>query len=54
MHIFQLPLNVWTLSEAERKARLEKRRPKQKVVIEEDIEDDFDSSKYLNYLNKKK
>lgn len=48
-----MPLNIWTLSEAERKAKLEKRRPKKKVVIEDDIEDDFDSGKYLDYLKKK-
>ncbi|XP_066253297.1 large ribosomal subunit protein mL55 [Euwallacea similis] len=51
--IIKLPLNVWTLSEDDRKARLEKRKPKTKVVIEEDLEDSFDSKKYLKYLKKK-
>ncbi|XP_060527609.1 large ribosomal subunit protein mL55 [Cylas formicarius] len=51
--IIKLPLNIWTLSEAERKQKLELRKPKQKMVIQEDIEDSFDSSRYLNYLKKK-
>lgn len=48
-----MPLNIWSLSEAERKARLEQRKPKKKVVIEDDIDDSFDSAKYLKYLKKK-
>ncbi|XP_030761858.1 39S ribosomal protein L55, mitochondrial [Sitophilus oryzae] len=52
--IIKLPMNIWTLSEAERKAKLEARKPRKKVVIEEDIEDSFDSSTYLKYLKKKK
>lgn len=51
-YVLQLPLNIWTLSEAERKARLEKRKPKQRVKIEDDVEDEFDSSKYIKYLKK--
>lgn len=51
--LFQMPLNIWTLSEAARKERLERRKPKQKVKIEDDIEDDFDSNKYLQYIKKK-
>ena len=50
---FQLPLDLSTLSEAERLARLEKRKPKQKVKIEEDIEDDFDARKYVHLLKKR-
>ncbi|ENN79148.1 39S ribosomal protein L55, mitochondrial [Dendroctonus ponderosae] len=50
--IIKLPLNIWTLSEAERKARVEKRKPKKKVVIEDDIEDSFDASSYVKYLKK--
>ncbi|KAF5306140.1 hypothetical protein FQR65_LT07416 [Abscondita terminalis] len=50
--IIKLPLNIWTLSEAERKHRLELRKPKQKVKYEDDIDDDFDSKKYLNYMRK--
>nr|CAH7725100.1 unnamed protein product [Callosobruchus chinensis] len=51
--IIKLPLNIWTLSESERKARLENRKPKTKVKIEDDIEDTYDSKKYLKYLKKK-
>ncbi|CAG9860562.1 unnamed protein product [Phyllotreta striolata] len=51
--MIKLPLNIWTLSEAERKARLEDRKPKKKVKIVDDIEDSFDSKKYLKYLKKK-
>lgn len=51
--IITLPLNLATLSEAERKARLEKRKPKQKVKIVEDLEDNFNSNKYLKYIKKK-
>lgn len=50
--IIQLPVNIWTLSEAERKQRLEQRKPKQKVKYVEDIDDGFDSNKYLSYLKK--
>lgn len=49
---FQLPPREDELSEAERKAREARRKPKQKVVFEDDIEDDFDSNKYLKYLQK--
>ncbi|KAK4875713.1 hypothetical protein RN001_012135 [Aquatica leii] len=50
--IIKLPLNIWTLSEAERKHRLELRKPKQKIKYEDDIEDDFDSKRYLNFIKK--
>ncbi|XP_022918310.1 large ribosomal subunit protein mL55 [Onthophagus taurus] len=50
--IITLPINIWTLSEAERKERLDRRKPKKKVKIEDDLEDDFDSKKYLKYLKK--
>ncbi|KAK9877314.1 hypothetical protein WA026_017708 [Henosepilachna vigintioctopunctata] len=52
--IIKLPLNIWTLSEAERKAKLERRRPKKKVKYEDDFEDNYDSSKYLKYMTKSK
>uniref|UniRef100_A0A0C9R467 MRpL55_0 protein n=1 Tax=Fopius arisanus TaxID=64838 RepID=A0A0C9R467_9HYME len=45
--IIQLPLDITLLSEQERRARIEGRKPKTQVVVEEDIEDDFDASKYL-------
>ncbi|XP_068898600.1 large ribosomal subunit protein mL55 [Tenebrio molitor] len=50
--IIKLPLNIWTLSEAQRKARLEARKPKKKVKIVDDIEDTYDANKYLKYLKK--
>ncbi|XP_044743588.1 39S ribosomal protein L55, mitochondrial [Chrysoperla carnea] len=52
--IIKLPLDLSTLSEAERRARLEKRKPKKKIKIEEDIDDGFDTKKYLKYMKKKK
>ncbi|XP_021913453.1 39S ribosomal protein L55, mitochondrial isoform X2 [Zootermopsis nevadensis] len=48
--IIKLPLDLSTLSEAERIARLERRKPKKKVKIEEDIEDDFDARQYVHLL----
>ncbi|XP_044271758.1 39S ribosomal protein L55, mitochondrial [Tribolium madens] len=51
--IIKLPLNIWILSEAERKARLEARKPKKKVRYEDDIDDSFDANKYVKYLKKK-
>lgn len=50
--IIKLPLDLSTLNEAERMARLERRKPKKKVKIEEDIEDDFDARKYVHLLKK--
>lgn len=52
-NLLQLPVNIWLLSEAERKERLEKRKPKKKVIIDEDFEEDtYDSHEYLKYLKK--
>ncbi|KAG6464807.1 39S ribosomal protein L55, mitochondrial [Manduca sexta] len=50
--IIKLPLDLSELSEDERKARLEKRKPKKKVKITDDIQDDFNAKKYLKYLKK--
>ncbi|XP_049815532.1 39S ribosomal protein L55, mitochondrial [Schistocerca nitens] len=50
--IIKLPLDLSTLSDEERKLRLEKRKPKSKVKIEDDYEDDFDVNKYLKYIRK--
>lgn len=52
--ILQLPLNIWTLSEAERKARLEMRKPKSRVQYQDDLDDSYDANKYLKYIQKKK
>uniref|UniRef100_A0A1Y9H9E9 39S ribosomal protein L55, mitochondrial n=1 Tax=Anopheles farauti TaxID=69004 RepID=A0A1Y9H9E9_9DIPT len=51
--IIKLPLDLSLLSEAERKARIEKRKPKQKIRIEDDVEDTFNANKYLKYMKKK-
>lgn len=48
----QLPLDLSTLSEAERKRRLESRRPKIALKLEEDLEDTFNAKKYLRYVKK--
>jgi large subunit ribosomal protein L55 len=48
----QLPLDLSTLSEEEQRARLERRKPKKKVKIEEDIEDGFDARQYVHLLKK--
>ncbi|GJQ80369.1 hypothetical protein Trydic_g12233 [Trypoxylus dichotomus] len=42
--IIKLPINIWTLSEAERKQRLDQRKPKKKVKIEDDLETTYDST----------
>jgi large subunit ribosomal protein L55 len=51
--IIKLPIDLSKLSEAERAARLEKRKPKKKVVIEEDIDDSFDVNRYSHLWRKK-
>lgn len=50
---FQLPLDLSLLSEEEKKMRLDKRKPKKKVKIMDDIQDDFNAKKYLKYMKKK-
>lgn len=50
--IIQLPLDLSTLSEAERLARLRRREPKQKIIVKEEIDDDFDSLKYRKLRRK--
>ncbi|KAK7082418.1 Large ribosomal subunit protein mL55 [Halocaridina rubra] len=51
--IIKLPLDLATLTEAERRRRLEARKPKKKVVIEEDIDDGFDLTNYEHLWKKK-
>ncbi|XP_041357255.1 39S ribosomal protein L55, mitochondrial-like [Gigantopelta aegis] len=51
--IIKLPLDLSTLTAAEREDRLRKRKPKTKIVIEEDIEDDFDVDRYSHLWKKK-
>jgi len=50
----QLPADMSKLSESERIARLEKRKPKKKVLIEEDVDDSYDINRYSHLWNKKK
>ncbi|VVC92858.1 unnamed protein product [Leptidea sinapis] len=51
--IIKLPLDLSLLTEEEKKARLERRKPKRKVKITETIEDNYNAKKYLKYLKKK-
>ncbi|GAB0089534.1 39S ribosomal protein L55, mitochondrial [Sergentomyia squamirostris] len=51
--IIRLPLDVNTLSEEERKIRLDRRKPKKKIRVYEEVEDSFNSQKYLKILKKK-
>jgi len=53
MLYFKLPLDMNSISEEERKRRIEARRPKQKVKIIEELNDSFDRTKYLKYFKKK-
>lgn len=49
----QLPLDLTKLSPEERALRLAKRRPKKKIVIEEEIEETFDRNKYSHLWKRK-
>ena len=49
---FQMPLDLTTLSESEIAARLLMRKPKEKIVIEEDFEDSFDLDEYKHLWSK--
>ncbi|XP_053602271.1 large ribosomal subunit protein mL55 [Plodia interpunctella] len=51
--IIKLPLDLSQLTDEERKLRLDKRKPKKKVKITDDIEDNFSAKKYLKYMKKK-
>ncbi|XP_014603818.1 PREDICTED: 39S ribosomal protein L55, mitochondrial [Polistes canadensis] len=46
--IIVLPLNIAELSEEEQKLKIETRKPKTKVVLMDEIQDDFDEFKYVN------
>jgi len=48
--ILILPLNLSELSPEEQKKRLRMRKPKSKIVITEEIEDNFDENRYLNLM----
>ena len=50
--IITLPFDLSQLTEAERKARIEKRKPKRSVKIEVEVDDKFNANKYLKYMRK--
>jgi len=51
--ILKLPLDLSTLSETEKAARLAKRKPKKKVAVQEDYDDSFDVNKYSHLWKQK-
>ncbi|XP_059062166.1 large ribosomal subunit protein mL55 [Achroia grisella] len=53
-NIIKLPLNLSLLSEEDRRIRLERRKPKKKVKITDDVEDNFNANKYLKFMKKQK
>jgi len=51
--IIKLPVDVSLLSESARYARLERRKLRTKVKLEEEIDNDaFDAKKYLKFVKK--
>lgn len=48
----QLPLDLSTLTDEERKRRLESRKPQIVIKVEEDLDDNFSAKKYLRYIKK--
>lgn len=50
--LFQLPFDLSTLSDEERKRRMENRKPQIIIKVEDDLEDSFDARKYLRYVRK--
>lgn len=50
--IIKLPLDLSQLTDEERKIRLEKRKPRKKVKITDEIDDDFNAKKYLKFIKK--
>jgi len=50
--IIKLPFDTSFLTEAEKIKRMERRRPKKKIVIEDEIEDTFDASSYAHLWKK--
>ena len=51
---WQLPVDLSTLSAEEKAARLEKRKPKRKIVVEEKLENTFDINRYSHLWKQKK
>ncbi|XP_065212668.1 large ribosomal subunit protein mL55 [Planococcus citri] len=52
--IIRLPLDINTLNDNEKRARLELRKPKKKMTVKEATSVSFDASKYVNLVKKKK
>ena len=50
--LFQLPLDINTLSEADKRFRLLRRKPKEKIEKEEEIDFKFDRNAYSKYWKK--
>lgn len=46
--IIVLPFNISELSEEEQKIKINNRKPRTKIVLVEEQQDDFDEMKYVN------
>ena len=47
-----MPVNLDELTEVQKLARLARRKPRSKIVIEEEIEDNFDLDEYSHLWKK--
>uniref|UniRef100_A0A224Z819 Ribosomal protein L55 n=1 Tax=Rhipicephalus zambeziensis TaxID=60191 RepID=A0A224Z819_9ACAR len=52
--LIKLPLKFEELTPEEQQLVLVKRKPPEVVVIQEELEDNFDSQRYLKFIKKKK
>lgn len=48
----QIPLDMSTLTDAEKKIRIEARKPKTVIKVEDAYKDTFDRKKYLRFIKK--
>lgn len=48
----QMSLDLATLTDEQKRLRLEARKPKKVVKIEEDLDDSFDAKRYLRFIKK--
>lgn len=51
--IIKLPFDLSQLTETEKRLRLEKRKPKSKVKIEQEVDDKFSANKYVKFIKRK-
>lgn len=51
--IIKLPFDLSTLTDTEKRLRLEKRKPRSKIKIEQEIDDKFSANKYIKFMKKK-